>query len=321
MKSLSLTLVLFLALGAVFFAPPQGIAATPQAGTQVPGFYRLMVGDLELTALNDGSIELDGKLLLNTTEDEIRRLFDEAFIHGTKVRTAINAFLINTGEKLILVDTGASGAFGPTSGHLLTNLKASGYSPDQVDVVLLTHLHPDHINGLLTPEGALAFPKATIMTAKTECDFWLSPEKAAQAPDAAKDTFTNARRVAEACQKAGKWETFEHGQELFPGIVAEATIGHTPGHSAYLLSSKGSQLLIIGDCIHVGAAQFANPGIAIQFDSDAKQAVATRLAVFARAAREALLVAGMHLAFPGIGRIKAVDQGFRWVPIDLFPQK
>ena len=158
------------------------MADAPQQKTQVPGYYRTALGKFEVTALYDGAINLDTKLLKNTSEKDIQSLLARMFVKGPAVQTAVNAFLINTGDKLVLVDAGAAKLFGPSLGNIVSNLKAAGYSPDQVDVVLITHLHGDHINGLVTPDGQTVFPKAQIWSAKADNEFWLSEEIAAKAP-------------------------------------------------------------------------------------------------------------------------------------------
>lgn len=295
------------------------LAGAPQQKTQVPGYYRFMVGGFELTALYDGTIDLDSALLKNTSPQEVQKLLARMFLKGPKVQTAVNAYLINTGDKLVLVDTGAAKGFGPTLGYIGDNLKAAGYDAAQVDVVLITHLHGDHVNGLLAPDGTMAFPKAEVWSAQPDNDFWLSLEVAAKAPEGFQPFFKMARDAAAPYVQAGKWKTFGSDREIVPGIASVAARGHTPGHSAYLLNSGAQQLLIWGDLVHNHAVQFARPHVAIEFDIDKKQAVLARKALFARAAREKLLVGGMHLPFPGVGHVRAEGKGYAWVPVEFGP--
>ncbi len=217
------------------------------------------------------------------------------------------------------MDTGAAKAFGPTLGFIGDNLKAAGYSPEQVDVVLLTHLHADHAAGLLGTDGKPLFPNAEVRVAQADNDFWLSEEIAAKAPDGFKPFFKLAREAAAPYQAAGRWKPFSGEVELAPGIKAVDAHGHTPGHTAYMIESKGQRLLIVGDAVHSHAVQFARPEVAIEFDSDKKQAVAARKRLFARAAKEKLALAGMHLPFPGLGHVRADGKGYAWVPVEFSP--
>lgn len=319
--ALSLPAFSRLLLGAVLCLVAGLAAAGPaQQKTQVPGFYRLMVGSFEVTALYDGFIDLDSALLGNTTPQEVQGLLARKFLKGPKVQTAVNAYLINTGDRLVLVDAGAAKQFGPTLGHIADNLKAAGYDAAQVDTVLVTHLHGDHVNGLVAADGQPAFPNAEVWSAQADNDFWLNEETAARAPGDAQPFFAMARAAAAPYRQAGKWKTFDADREILPGIAAVAAHGHTPGHSAYLLESAGQRLLIWGDLVHNHAVQFARPHVAIEFDVDKKQAVAARKKLFARAAKEKLLVGGMHLPFPGIGHVRAEGRRhYGWVPVEFGP--
>ncbi len=308
-----------LALATAGFVPVAS-AEVPQLKTQVPGYYRHMVGGFELTALYDGQIELDAKLLKNTPPQDVQNLLAYAF-RKSPMATAVNAYLVNTGRQLVLIDTGAGTAFGPGLGQVLANLKAAGYQPDQVDAVLLTHLHGDHVAGLLDAEGRPAFPKATVHYAKKDADFWLNPEIAAKAPEEARGLFKIAQDSLAPYIAAGRIKTFEGADvEVLPGIRAVATPGHTPGHTSFLLESAGARLLVWGDIVHNAYVQFSRPQTTIEFDTDQKQAAATRKRMLEMTAKDRLLVTGMHLPFPGIGHVRSEGRGsYSWVPIDFAP--
>ncbi len=295
------------------------VAEAPQQKTQVPGYYRLMLGQFEVTALYDGAIDLDEKLLKNIDKRDIQRLLAREFLKGPKVQTAVNAYLVNTGNKLILVDAGAAKLFGPGLGNIVDNLKAAGYTPEQVDTVLITHLHGDHINGLVTPDGQRVFANAEVWSAKADNDFWLSEAIAAQAPKDFQPFFKMSRDAAAPYLAAGKWKTFDSDRELLAGVSSVDTHGHTPGHASYLFQSGDQRLLVLGDLVHNHAVQFARPEVAFEFDNDPKQAVATRKRVFHKAAREKLMVAGMHLPFPGVGHVRKEAKGYAWVPAEFAP--
>ena len=295
------------------------VAEAPQQKTQVPGYYRLMLGQFEVTALYDGAIDLDEKLLKNIDKRDIQRLLAREFLKGPKVQTAVNAYLVNTGNKLVLIDAGAAKLFGPSLGNIVDNLRAAGYTPEQVDTVLVTHLHGDHINGLVTPDGQRVFTNAEVWSAKADNDFWLSEAIAAQAPKDFQPFFKMSRDAAAPYLAAGKWKTFDSDRELLAGVSSVDTHGHTPGHASYLFQSGDQRLLVLGDLVHNHAVQFARPEVAFEFDNDPKQAVATRKRVFHKAAREKLMVAGMHLPFPGVGHVRKEAKGYAWVPAEFAP--
>ena len=295
-------------------------AEAPQQKTQVPGYYRLMLGNFEVTALYDGAIDLDEKLLKSIAKRDIQRLLARQFLKGPKVQTAVNAYLVNTGSKLVLVDAGAAKLFGPGLGNIVANLKAAGYTPEQVDTVLITHLHGDHVNGLVTPDGKAVFANAEVWSAKADNDFWLSEEIAAKAPKDFQPFFKMSRDAAAPYLASGKWKTFDSDRELLAGVSSVDTHGHTPGHASYMVQSGDQRLLILGDLVHNHAVQFARPEVAFEYDNDPKQAVATRKRVFFQAAKEKFMVAGMHLPFPGIGHVrKEARGGYAWVPAEFAP--
>lgn len=313
------TLPLARLLLAVLFLFVAGFAAAeaPPQKTQAPGYYRLMLGDFEITALYDGATALDETTLKNISVRDRQRLLARQFIQGPKIQTAVNAYLVNTGSKLILIDAGAAGLFGPSLGRVVDNLQAAGYRPEQVDTVLLTHLHGDHVNGLVSPDGGRVFANAEVWSAQADNDFWLSETVAAKAPAESQAFFKMPRDAAAPYLAAGKWKTFSSDRELLPGVASIDTRGHTPGHASYLITSGGERLLVLGDLVHNHAVQFVRPEVSFEFDSDPQQAVQSRKRVFDRAAKEKLMVAGMHLPFPGIGHVRKDKRGYAWVPAEF----
>ncbi len=295
-------------------------AEAPKVLTQVPGYYRYQLGQFEITALYDGAIEPDTKLLKNTTPTDLDRLLARMFVGNPKMQTAVNAYLINTGDHLVLVDTGAAKLFGRSMGYILQNMKAAGYEPAQVDTVIITHMHPDHIGGLGDAGGQPIFPKAKVMVSRVDSEFWLSRQTADSSPPDLQPMFKMARDSAAPYLAGGQWQTFVEGSVLVPGIKAVKANGHTPGHTAYAVESEGQKLLIWGDLVHAHAVQFARPGVSIEFDIDQKQAIATRRGIMKAMAASKSLVAGMHLPFPGIGHVRAEGKGgYSWVPIEFAP--
>ncbi|WP_432721336.1 MBL fold metallo-hydrolase [Jeongeupia wiesaeckerbachi] len=301
-------------------ALPVHAAPPAQLNAQVPGFYRMAVGDFVVTALYDGYIDLDPTLLKGASAQDIQTLLARMFLQSTPgVQTAVNAFLVHTGDKLVLVDSGAGKCFGPALGGIVANLKAAGYTPEQVDLVLLTHLHPDHACGISTADGKPVFPNADVYVAKSESDFWLNDAAAAKAPQDTRPFFKMAKDSILPYARQGRFRVFNAGDKLLPGVSSVVASGHTPGHTAYLLSSKNQSLLLWGDLVHSHSVQFARPEVSLEFDVNSEQAIATRKAIFANAAKDKLWVGGAHLPFPGIGHVRTEGGAYAWVPIEYGP--
>lgn len=329
LKSVLLAAVGVLSLSAGVPAITVGVANAaetvkppPVITDQVPGYFRFKLGDFVVTALYDGYIDLQSKLFKGVEPQDFRALLDRMFVDSENgAQTAVNGFLIHTGDHLTLIDTGAAKVFGPTLGVITENVVAAGYAPEQVDTVLLTHLHPDHASGLMSPEGKVVFPNATVWTSKTEADFWLSDEVAAKMPEGMRPMFQLAQKAVAEYRTAGRFKTFAPGEPFpVPGITPVDTSGHTPGHSGYMVTSKNANLLVWGDIVHSYAAQFRRPDISLEFDVDQPAAIATRKKLFDLAAREKLWVAGAHLPFPGIGHVRDDGDGaYAWVPVEYGP--
>ncbi|VXC74465.1 MBL fold metallo-hydrolase [Pseudomonas sp. 8Z] len=303
-----------------WFSLPVHAQAPAQQKAQVPGYYRMMLGEFEVTALYDGYVDLPTNLLKGIGDNDLQDLLARMFVQSTPgVQTAVNAYLINTGENLVLVDTGAAQCFGPTLGVVQNNLKAAGYTPDQVDTVLLTHLHPDHACGLLNTDGSPAYPNATVEVPKAEADFWLSEAAMAKAPEGMQGMFKLAQTAVAPYTKAGKLKQYQSEGQLLPGIDLVSSIGHTPGHTSYLFKSGEQRLLVWGDIVHNHAVQFAKPEVVIEFDVDSDKARESRQRLLAEAAEDKLWVAGAHLPFPGIGHVRKEAQGYAWVPVEFSP--
>jgi glyoxylase-like metal-dependent hydrolase (beta-lactamase superfamily II) len=296
-KSMRFAAVLLAAL-AIFVAGPNAAPAdAPQHHAQQPGFYRLKVGDLEVTALYDGT-----------------RVFDPHWLNGTKATmdgvvkglqedphmldVVDSGFLVNTGKHLILVDAGAGTWWGgATLGRLAGSLRSAGYTPEEVDIVLVTHLHSDHVGGLTTQDGNRVFPNAEVYVAKAESDFWLSPEIAAKAPKDAQPFFQSAQAIVD-------------GMQLVP------LPGHTPGHTGYEFSSKGQEILFWGDIVHVQRVQLQHPKVPAIFDIDQTAAAATRNQLLPKLAGGDALMASPHSSvFPPLGRLRKEGSGYSWVPV------
>jgi glyoxylase-like metal-dependent hydrolase (beta-lactamase superfamily II) len=289
-------------------------AAAPMVKTPAPGFFRVMLGDVEITPISDGTFDLPMDQIIRQKPELTRTTLTKNFLK-LPVETSDNAFLINTGSKLVLVDTGAGALFGPTVGKFVNNLTAAGYRPEQIDEIYITHMHGDHVGGLVN-NGQRVFPNAVVRAGKADADYWLSQANMDKAPADKKDFFKGAMASINPYIQAGKFKPIEKDGELVPGVSAQAEHGHTPGHTVYAVESHGQKLVLIGDLIHLAAVQFDNPQVTVAFDSDEKAAAAARKQVFDDAARNGWLVGGAHLQFPGLGHLQAQGKGYRWVPVN-----
>ena len=293
-------------------------AAVPPAGAQAPGYYRLRVGGLEVTALLDGHLEIPPAMFSLPAEDAAE-LLRAAFRPGGPIRTPVNAFAVNTGERLYLVDSGTAGGFAPGVAHLPEALAAAGLPPEAVDAVILTHLHVDHAGGLVR-DGKAVYPNAQIVVADAEAAFWLDEAIEAKAPDEAKPFFAIAQ--ASLAPYGDRVTRLSQGTaEAAPGFEVTPLPGHTPGHTGYVIGQGTDRLWLWGDIVHAAALQFPRPEATIAFDTDRAAAAASRGLAFDRAANERLLVAGVHLPFPGLGYVTrgADGQGYRFEPAPWLP--
>ncbi len=289
-------------------------ANAPKQHFQAPGFYRLALGDFEVTALNDGTLDLAPKqLLTNVSQALVSEKLEQAFLDD-EYPASVNAYLINTGEKLVLIDTGtgSSGIFSPALGMVISNLKSAGYAPEQVDEIYFTHLHPDHVGGLITDTG-MAFPNAIIRADKREIDYWTSDEMASEAFAGHRPFFEFAKTSLASYLENGRVKPFQGETILLPGIKSVPATGHTHGHTTYSITSEDKELLIWGDVTHVGAVQFSHPEVTIVFDTDSTQAAKARESVFAEVAKQHTLVAAAHQPFPGLGFLREAGNGYEFV--------
>src|SRR6266568_3198714 len=314
-NSMRVAAALLAALASFVAGPNAALAAAPQHHDRVPGFYRMKVGDLEVTALFDGTGVFDPHWLKGTkaTMDGVVKALQE---DPHMLDVADVGFLVNTGKQLILVDAGAGtwwggGAFGRLAG----SLRSAGYTPEEVDIVLVTHLHSDHVGGLTTQDGKRVFPNDEVYVAKAESDFWLSPEIAAKAPKDAQPFFQSAQAIAAPYIKAGKWHTFTGSEPIVDGMQLVPLLGHTPGHTGYEFSSKGQRILFWGDIVHAQRVQLQHPEITAVFDTNPEAAAATRNQLLPRLAGEDVLIASPHLLFPGLGRLHKEGRGYSWAPV------
>lgn len=295
-------------------APPVH-AAAPQVRTQAPGFYRMMLGSYEVTALLDGTHDFPVETVMTNvsrTDTDHDLASDDLSL---PVQGSINAFLINTGSQLVLIDTGAGVLYGDCCGHLLANLRAAGYRPEQVDLVLLTHMHKDHVGGVIL-DGQRAFPNAVVRASRREADYWLDANNKRTAPAFLSSFFDAAAQSVAPYIAAGRFQPFDGDATLAPGIRALAAPGHTPGHTAYVVQSGKETMLVWGDVIHVASIQLRDPTATVEYDSDATAAQQTRHDLLALAAQRHYVIGAAHISFPGLGHVSPDGAGYRWIPLN-----
>ncbi|SJN12556.1 hypothetical protein CZ787_08340 [Halomonas citrativorans] len=306
-----------LGLAGILAATQMAFAAPTDQYQQAAGFYRQMVGETVVTAVYDGYVDLDPNHLSGLSQDKIQEhIFNEYQKASPLVQTAVNAFLVDDGEQLVLIDSGSSDCFGPTMGRMVDNIRAAGFEPEEVDTVLLTHMHPDHACGVALPDGERAFPNATVWAASRDAEYWLNEDMESTLPEDQRPFFQMARNAIVPYDSAGKFKTFNDGDSIVPGIQLVPSNGHTPGHTSYLLSSGTEKLLLWGDIVHMHSVQLQHPDVTIAVDVDPEAAIASRTRLLAEATSERWLVAAAHLPFPGIGHLQGEETGYRWVPVE-----
>jgi glyoxylase-like metal-dependent hydrolase (beta-lactamase superfamily II) len=299
-------------------APSASAPAQGSAPRQAPGFYRYKVGDIEVTAINDGFAQrpLEG-FVRNAELSQVQQAMQEAFLPGNALPITFNTLVLNQGGRLTLIDTGNGDMGAPTSGTWMANFRAAGFAPAQVNTVVISHFHGDHINGLRLKDGTAVFPNAEVMVPAPEWAFWMDDARMNQAPEAMKGAFQGVRRVFGPI--AGNVKRYEMDKEVVPGLTAVAAPGHTPGHTAYMLSSGNGKLMIMSDITNHPALFVRNPDWSAVFDMDGDQARATRRRMLDMAASERAQVAFYHAPFPATGHIAKDGNGFRFIPVQWNP--
>lgn len=288
-------------------------AKAPAARVQVPGVIRRRVGTIEITALLDGYMEMSPELF-NASAKEAAKLSGDQFQPANPSLSPVNAFVVNLGDRLVLIDSGASNSLGPTLGKLQTALAASGIKPEQIDAILLTHMHPDHISGTIDDRANAAFPNAELIVTEADFKYWHDDANMSAAPDHFKPFFITARVAAKAYEKRLTKITGE--AKVFNALTTVPLPGHTPGHTGYMLSSGDETLFIWADTIHHATFQLVHPEWGPAFDVDPKTAAKSRKHALDMAASDRLMIAGMHMPFPAVGHVTKEEVGYRFVPAE-----
>jgi len=272
----------------------------PQPIQQIPGIYHRKIGDIVVTAISDGYLDGNLEVMRNVDVEKARQILSDAFRPAR--RTSVNTFLIHSKGRTAIVDTGSGDYLQPTAGFVQRNLASAGIDPKSIDTVLLTHMHPDHSAGLTDmTNGQLFFPNAELVMHENELGHWFDDGAMAKADERSAKLYFQAGREQVALYKK-RTRLFNQG-EVFPGVTAVPSLGHTPGHTAYLIASGKDQLMIWGDTVHVPEVQTAFPEAGMAFDTDLAAAAAARKRMFDRVAADGVLIAGMHLHFPAFARL------------------
>lgn len=278
--------------------------------TQVPGVYHRRIGDVLVTALSDGYLDAPFDVMRNVAPAEADEALKARF-RPSPPRISVNCFLIRSGGRTAIVDTGSGDTMGPTLGRLPEMMETAGVARADVDTVLLTHMHPDHSNGLTSPDGQRLFPAAQIVVGEADLRHWHDDAAMARADERQKVRYFQAARFQAAPYLD---RVVPAAGEVFPHVRAVPFPGHTPGHTGYLVESDGESLLIWGDICHVPDIQVPRPEVAMVFDSDPDAAAATRLRAFDMVASDGILITGMHLHFPGFSHLVRRAGGYDLVP-------
>jgi glyoxylase-like metal-dependent hydrolase (beta-lactamase superfamily II) len=306
------------AVGLIAGADPAA-AEAPPAAKQAPGIYRYKIGAFELTALYDGIWyrPITDKFIRNAPFADVEHALDSAFMPHDKLETPFTTLIVNTGKKLVLIDTGTGGQISPTAGMIGDNLAAAGISPKAVDQIVISHFHPDHINGIKDKDNALVFPNAEIMVPAPEWDYWMDDANMNAAPADQKLTFLNQRRIfADIAKQVTRYTP---GKEVSPGIVTVPAPGHTPGHTVFAIHSGDASLMVLSDTAQHPAIFARHPDWQAAFDVDGNLAVETRKTLFDRAAADRMLVTGYHFPFPACGHLVKTASGYEHVPVPWQP--
>ncbi|MDT3684214.1 MAG: MBL fold metallo-hydrolase [Pseudorhodoplanes sp.] len=273
---------------------------------------RWRIGSVTVTAIADGYVAIDPKLLPKATPEEVAPLLEAAGLPQGPVQASINTFVVDLPDRRILVDAGLGPGLADTAGRMHDNLVGTGIAPESVDVILLTHLHRDHVRGITDSHGQAVFPNAEVILHERDHAFWIDEGEESRAPAFAKQYFPIARAALQPY--AGRTTTFSSAGEVLPGIQAIHAPGHTPGHTMYRITSEGESLLIAADIAHLPALQFSRPDWSIALDVDPEQAAKTRIRVLDAAVTSRELVTGMHFTGGRAGRFRKVNQSYLFEP-------
>jgi glyoxylase-like metal-dependent hydrolase (beta-lactamase superfamily II) len=300
--------------------PWQARARAPLAKDQAPYFYRFAHGKMQATVISDGILPLGepSGSFLGSSKEEIGKMLTDNFLSPNNVVLEQNILVLNTGDKVVLFDTGmgSSQMFGPTPGKMLANLKAAGIDPKDIDAVVATHAHCDHVWGIMGDNGAPNFPNAQIYISQADFDFWTDEKKLSMKDPAYMQPFVEGARK-NLLPNRERIVFVKDGQEFLPGIQAIAAPGHTVGHTIYMITSDGKSLAAIGDLTHHQVILLEKPRIEFAYDTDSKQSASTRVRMLDMLASNRIPLIAYHFPWPGLGHVAKHGDGFRYFAAPL----
>ena len=303
--------------GAAGLALPvtEAAGATPPNGHQAAAIYRYKIGSYELTAVHEGTWyrPIDDKFVKNAAWPDVQKALEDNFLPQDKLPIPFTAVVVNTGAKLVLIDTGTAGQLAPTAVGIGPSLAAAGIAPEAIDTILISHFHPDHINGIKSKEGQVVFPNAEINVPAPEWAYWMDDANLNAAPQAARPAFLNVRRIFKDIAKDVK--QFAPGGEVAPGITSIAAYGHTPGHTVFSIASGNQSMLVLGDVTNHPWLFVRNPEWQAIIDVDGAMAADTRKKMLDRVVADKMLVQGYHFPFPASGYVARRGAGYDFVPV------
>jgi glyoxylase-like metal-dependent hydrolase (beta-lactamase superfamily II) len=302
------------------FETTPAVAKAPFAKDQAPYYYRFTHGKMQATVISDGILPLGepSASFLGTSKEEVGNMLTSNFLDTSNVILEQNILVLNTGDKLVLFDTGmgSSPMFGPTTGKMLANLKAAGIDPKDIDAVVATHAHCDHVWGIQSDDGKPNFPNAQIYISQADFDFWTDEAKLQMKDPAYMKPFVEGARK-NLLPNRDRIVFFKEGQEFLPGIQAMAAPGHTVGHTVFMITSDGKTMAAIGDLTHHQVLLMEKPLIEFAYDTDSKQSAKTRVRVLDMLASNRIPLIAYHFPWPGIGHVAKQGEGFRYYPAPL----
>ena len=300
-------------LGASTLLGETALAKAPKLGTQTPYWHRFNLGDAEVTVVSDGPLPLGPPkgTFVGVPDDEVKKMLSDNFLSPENVVLEQNSPIVNMGDKLILFDTGmgTSKAFGPTTGRQQKSMAEAGIKPEQIDAVVFSHAHIDHIGGVVGEDGKPLFPNAQFYIAQSDFDFWTNE---ANLGGPLKDFVIHARKNLMPIRD--RLVFFKDGQEFLPGVQAIAAPGHTVGHTIFMVTSAGKSFCFLGDLSHHPVLLLEKPLMEFSYDSDPKQAAQTRVKLLDMLAANKTPVMSYHFAWPGYGHVAKTKEGFHYYP-------